>query len=305
MNDPMASARKLPPSQFVDLDGPVHYREWPGPDDITFICLHGLGETHLTWMTVAPSLSAMGRVLALDLPGFGLSPRSHRSATLPACRTLLSGFLRALAPGRVVLIGSSMGGGIAALQAAREPASLSGLILSSSFLPPDFKGLYAPAVATGMVLKRIRAVVGSLRVSKPWRGDTHWVTESSLRTALADPESLPREVVTAELELHDQRPEDRDANRTAAEAITSLICFSVMPSTHRNLVTSISCPTLMLHCEDDALVPPEWAEVLVRGRPNWLLVLFRGADHPVHLQKPEAWFGAVREWVQANALAPS
>jgi pimeloyl-ACP methyl ester carboxylesterase len=86
----MASRQELPPSRFVDLDGPVHYREWRGPDDITFVYVHGLGETHLTWITVAPSLAANGRVLVLDLPGFGLSPRFSRSATLPSCRTILS-----------------------------------------------------------------------------------------------------------------------------------------------------------------------------------------------------------------------
>ena len=303
MNHPMAS-RRLPQSRFIDLDGPVHYREWPGPEDITFVCLHGLGETHLSWMTVAPSLAALGRVLALDLPGFGLSPRSARSATLPACRALLSGFLRTLATGRVVLIGSSMGGGVAALQAAREPESLSGLVLSSSYLPPDFKGPWAPAVAAGMLMKRIRGVVASLRVSKPWQGDTHWVTESSLRIALADPESLPSEVVTAELELHDQRPEDMDANRTAGEAIASLIWFSVTPSTHR-LFGSIACPILVLHAKDDALVPPEWAEVLACGRSNWHLVTFGGADHPVHLRQPKAWLGALGDWLQASSLRRS
>src|SRR5437763_13421832 len=121
----------LPPSQFVDLQGPVHYREWPGPSDATFVCLHGLGETHITWMAVAPALAKMGRVLALDLPGFGLSPRNHRSATLPASQSLVSAFLQARTSRPVVLLGSSLGGGIAALQAAQEPGAVSALVLSS------------------------------------------------------------------------------------------------------------------------------------------------------------------------------
>jgi pimeloyl-ACP methyl ester carboxylesterase len=195
-----------------------------------------------------------------------------------------------------------MGGGVAALQAAREPASAAALILSSSFLPPDFRGFCAPIVGAGILAKRVRGIVGSLRISKPWQGDTHWVTESSLRTALADPGSIPQEVVAAELELHDQRPEDRDANRTAAEAITSLIWCSVMWIRTRRLFASIACPTLVLHGESDPLVPPDWAEIVVRGRPNWRLATFPGADHPVHLRERDRWLAAVREWLDASSL---
>ena len=64
----------LPELRIVDLDGPVRYRAWEGPEDTTFVLLHGLGGTHLNWVQAAPGLAGLGRVLALDLSGFGGSP---------------------------------------------------------------------------------------------------------------------------------------------------------------------------------------------------------------------------------------
>ena len=60
----------LPEARWADVDGPVHYREWPGPETgPTFVLVHGLGGSHLNWAAVAPGLSRRGRVIAPDLAG--------------------------------------------------------------------------------------------------------------------------------------------------------------------------------------------------------------------------------------------
>src|SRR5206468_1501811 len=73
----MATGRDhLLDTRTVDVDGPVAYVEWPserpGGGGPTFVCVHGLGGSHVNWMLVGPRLAAHGRVLALDLAGFGL-----------------------------------------------------------------------------------------------------------------------------------------------------------------------------------------------------------------------------------------
>src|SRR4051794_38442277 len=87
--DPFAD---LPELRVVDLDGPVAYREWgeAGDGRPTFVCVHGLGGSHLNWMGVAPGLAGIGRVLTLDLIGFGYTPRAGRSATMSSNRAMLS-----------------------------------------------------------------------------------------------------------------------------------------------------------------------------------------------------------------------
>ena len=74
---------ELPELRTADVDGPIAYREWDGPDETTFVLVHGLGGSHINWVQVAPGLAGLGRVIALDLPGFGSSPREARSHLYP------------------------------------------------------------------------------------------------------------------------------------------------------------------------------------------------------------------------------
>ena len=80
----------LPTLRTADLDGPVAYREWTGPDETTFVLVHGLGGSHVNWAQVAPGLAGLGRTLALDLPGFGSSPRLGRGSGLMDQRRTLA-----------------------------------------------------------------------------------------------------------------------------------------------------------------------------------------------------------------------
>src|SRR5262245_7091923 len=99
-----------PPSRFVDLDGPVHYVEWEGPPERTFVLVHGLGGSLLSWLAVAPRLARHGRVVALDLPGFGRTERNGRRSRLSDLRAMVSRFVDDVAGGPVVLVGNSLGG---------------------------------------------------------------------------------------------------------------------------------------------------------------------------------------------------
>ena len=84
-------------------------------------------------------------VLAFDYPGYGKSGGSPSEAGCVAAAeafyALLAGPL-GVAPGRVVLMGESLGGGVAADLAARRPAR--GLVLAKTFtsLPAVAKSLY-------------------------------------------------------------------------------------------------------------------------------------------------------------------
>src|SRR3972149_1490890 len=131
----MVGSFVLPESRYADLRGPVHYVEWEGPAERTFVLVHGLGGAHLHWVLVGGGLSALGRGVALELAGFGRTPRAGRSSKLTANRALLSHFIEEIAGGPVVLAGNSMGGGIAMMQAATEPSSVEGLVLTSSGYP--------------------------------------------------------------------------------------------------------------------------------------------------------------------------
>src|SRR3954466_2120860 len=60
----------LPPLEIVDPDGPVAFPEGEGPAHTAFVLLHGLGGSHLSCIQAVPGLAGLGRVLAVDMPGF-------------------------------------------------------------------------------------------------------------------------------------------------------------------------------------------------------------------------------------------
>ena len=122
--------------QSIDLGGPVHYVDFAGPGErATIVLVHGLGGSHLNWELFAPLLTSRARVLAVDLPGFGLSEPGERPATVPANVAVLERFIRKVAGGPVVLIGNSMGGMISVLLASKAPELVRGLVLVDAALP--------------------------------------------------------------------------------------------------------------------------------------------------------------------------
>src|SRR3954466_9259992 len=112
-------------SATLDWDGPVHYVDFGGnPEGPVLVLVHGLGGSHLNWDLLAPLLTPHGRVLALDLPGFGRSEPGGRRATVEANVAVLRRFLAEVAGGPVVLVGNSMGGMISIFTAAEAPEAV-------------------------------------------------------------------------------------------------------------------------------------------------------------------------------------
>src|SRR5690606_38781710 len=122
-------------SRYVDIDGPVHVADLGG-EGPPVVCVHGLGGSYVNWL--APGgLQDLGRVTAIDLPGFGLTPPAGRASSVAANQRILDRYLRSFGQ-PVTLVGNSMGGAIAIRQAARAPDTVARLILVSPAAPWDF-----------------------------------------------------------------------------------------------------------------------------------------------------------------------
>ncbi len=88
-------------SRWADLDGPVHYLDFGGPaSGPLVVCVHGLGGAAVNWLALGPLLAERCRVLALDLPGFGLTRSAGRSTSVQANGDLARRFVaEVLLPG--------------------------------------------------------------------------------------------------------------------------------------------------------------------------------------------------------------
>lgn len=97
-----------------------------GPHPI--VLLHGIGMGRSVYIDLIRRLS--GRVIGIDLPGFGEAPEPERTLTMERHADLVAAFLRSRRIADAVVLGHSMGSQIAAEVAARHPDVVAGLILA-------------------------------------------------------------------------------------------------------------------------------------------------------------------------------
>lgn len=119
----------------------IHYRDQGGSEQPVLLLVHGLGCSLKYWDCVfdAGELSPY-RILALDLPGFGLSEKpEHYDYQLPSQGRVVFELLKALQVREFTLIGHSMGGAIAILMALQQAQRIRKLLV----IEPNLQACHA------------------------------------------------------------------------------------------------------------------------------------------------------------------
>lgn len=185
------------------------------------LLVHGMPGNHRDFKYLAPEMVDRGRVIRVDLPGFGESPRGGLEVDELA-RALL-GLIEGLGLRRPVLAGHSYGGVIIAAAADLAPARIGGLGLICS-----------PGLRLHRGMRRLpRRAVGR-------------VLDSPLRRYVA-----PALVDAMHRAGFSRRLRDDEHVR----------CFDVIarydPSVHRARLLRTVHPTLQAWCRDDPLIEAE------------------------------------------------
>lgn len=294
----------LPKSRWVDVRGPVHYREWSGPaSGPTFVLVHGLGGSHLNWALVAPELARLGRVLVPDLVGFGLTPRAGRSSGIGGNWRLLDGFLRALDLPPVVLSGNSMGGMLALIQAAHAPRNVHALLLTNAAFPRPRGHLgLSTKLAFGFLLTENRWLGPRIITARAAHVGAEGLVRETIETCAADPRAVDPAVVAAQIELLETRLDSREATLSHVEATHSIVWAHTFPARYRALVDRVTTPALVIHGAHDRLVPLPVARLAVERHPGWRLAVFPDAGHIPQLETPERWLAVVEGWLAERGV---
>lgn len=144
-----------------------------GRGDTTLLLLHGYGESLLAWRLILDRLARHDRVIALDLPGFGLSDKPDARYDYPAYARWLGDFLSNHTKGPVVVVGHSMGGQIAAGLALDHPDRVVAAIL----IDPAGAGINTLLTDTGGVASpATKWVVSAISFVLPAH-DSAWLAE--------------------------------------------------------------------------------------------------------------------------------
>jgi pimeloyl-ACP methyl ester carboxylesterase len=295
---PWESPREL----TLDVGGPLHVSEWEGDPATTFVCLAGLGGSAASWLPVGGRLSKRGRVLAPELPGSGRTPRLGRGATLLDHRLAISRLLEEHTTGDAILVGNSLGGTLALLQAAFEPESVRALVLTDPALPWAWGALPSPIVMAGFGLYLVPAV-GEWAVRRRLSASlAERMVAFGLRLCAADASSIDAEVVRAHVDSVRARQTDPDAADAFVSSARSLMDLGMHPATCRRLLDAVRCPALLLHGGRDRFVPLRFAARAAELHPGLELRVFRDLGHIPQLEAPERWLAAVEGWLDASAI---
>lgn len=132
-------------------DGSVRYHE-VGQGDAPLLLLHGFNNQLATWNAVLPYVRDCGRVVRIDIPGYGGSNWPAESYSVASQAARIIEFMDARGLDQVTLVGGSMGASLAAMIAARYPERVKALlILAPSGYPGSlrFGGRFAPLYRPG------------------------------------------------------------------------------------------------------------------------------------------------------------
>ncbi len=289
-------------SRWIDLEGPVHYLDFGGPaDGPTVVCVHGLAGSAVNWSAIAPLLTGHCRVLALDLPGHGLTRSLGRGTDVASLRGLLHRFIEAVPAGPVMLIGNSMGGMICLLEASAAPATVTGLVLVNPVLP------LVPAMPDRFVTPMLAAYatpgLGPLLMRLRRRTSPEALVASVLSMCCVDASRVPAGVLAQHVTVARQALMSPGAEREIAASARSMIAIfgDLRGGAYRRAIRSITCPVLLLHGECDRMVPVAVARAAARAHPAWTMVEMPGVGHVPQLEAPGDTASVITGWLGSAA----
>ena len=185
----------------------------------TVIALHSFGDYRMSFAELGGWLASRGiAVYAYDQRGFGATPHPGIWPGEAALVDDLADAIAALRAGPngadtpLFLLGESMGGGVAMIEAARAPEGIDGLILAE---PAVREGIYFRYLWDAALWTAARAApAASVTVSRTWHRDL----SPAARARLADDPLVVREV---RADTYDGLIDLTDSATAAAERITT------------------------------------------------------------------------------------
>lgn len=260
----------------LEVDGHriVHLESGQGP---LLVLVHGYTGSKENWLALMPLFNTRYRVIAPDLPGWGASTRrDDADYGYVAQAERLAAWLTQLGKEKVVLVGHSMGGGIAAVLAARHPELITRLVLMD---------------AGGALFRENEFGLAVLRGENPFAVHDRASLDRYLAAVFDDPPFVPW-------------PADRAliARRVADAAFESRVLDRIgrgpdafVPARD---AARIAIPTLLLWCAADRVIDVSAADVYHDAIAASVVKRLEGCNHMPMMERPTETAAALEEFLR-------
>ncbi|MCC6216293.1 MAG: alpha/beta fold hydrolase [Polyangiaceae bacterium] len=242
---------------------------------------HGFAGSARNWRGQLRALEASARVIAFDARGHARSDAPDDAASYVPARFVddLAGLIEAEAGGPAVVVGLSMGTGVALRLAVARPELVRGLALLSHPTPASAPGQLEWALEFATALERDGLEVAGERYAWGER-------------ARFDPKGAA--LIRAGFLEH--RP------RALAHVLRELIALQPAPGEISGELRAISAPAVVVAGSDDArsLEPSRDLAAILRDAE---LVVLEGAGHVVNLSRPREVEAAIERLVERASRA--
>lgn len=235
------------------------------------ILIHGYPLDHTLWLDQLAALSDIRRVVAVDLPGYGMSERvTGAPLTMEFLAEDVAGLIEALEYEQADIVGLSMGGYVALALWEMYPRAIRTLVLANTRAGADSEeGRAGREAQAQSVVSEGREPLAA-KLTGALLGPGHDLTAAArLRTMV---EGTPVETIVGSLRGMAARPDRTE------------------------LLGTISVPTLVLSGEEDGLIPPLDSHEMASAVPGSAFLVVPGAGHLTPIERPDAFSEALRSF---------
>lgn len=276
--------------------GLIHWKDYGGSGPL-IVLVHGLGGSIPTWDAVGSALTRAGRVVALDLPGYGLSPPA-RDWELGTLADAVCAFVEELGE-TATLIGNSLGALLSEMVAADHPEHVESLILLSPATPPVLPDPRIHWPTARRLLAQATPVLGPAIVRRFLENTTpEDLVNWSLDMVTHKRGRVPLEMVEALVESARIRRRLPWATEAIPKTGNSIARLFVRRSDFVAMIRRVKAPTLVVHGVEDHHVSPTSVEWLCRLRPDWHLEQMEDTGHTPQIDSPVRLLSILLPWIE-------
>ena len=273
----------------AEIDGtPVNYVDIGSGEREPIVFVHGLGGQWQNWLENIPRAAEERRVVALDLPGFGLSPMPRERITISGYGRVVDALCERLGLGRVDVVGNSMGGYIAAEVAIQFPQRVDQLLLVSAAGITSANIAHAPILTLGRIATALVTWSAARDQQIAARPRSRHM---ALQLVARHPSLLKADLAYEGFFKGTGGPGFEDALRACLDY------------DFRDRLPEIGVPTLIVWGEKDSIIPVKDAQEFERLIPDSRKVVMTDTGHVAMAERPGAFNDLMMEFLRERGPA--